>query len=533
MALNTNLLMNIPQVRLDPAAFDSSNVLAKALQIQQAQNQNALAQYQLSSAQRGDVAAQKRLAALQEAGTDPEKISSALLAAGDIEGYTKHQQALATIGKEKAATETSRADLLNKRVDFWNNQLAGVNTPERAATWVKSAAADPAFAGLHTPESIAAELNAIPTDPKALQAWKTAHLNDATALKDSLKPYNLGPGEQRMVGKEVIAKAEAKPEIKEMSNNVDKWLVKIDPVAGTQTEIPNSRVKLSATPGEMLAHQDRVKRLEQEMATGNLTPESIEFAAQMVAQGGQNPITGMGKNAAAMRAQVINRASQIATEGGASAAEGARNVITGKQDISGQTNAIKAFNTGLEGRSVRSFNVAINHLDSLDRLATALGNGDTKAFNAVGQQFAEQTGQPAPTNFDTAKTIVGAEVAKAIAGSNMALKDREEIRDKLSRANSPAQLKGAVRELQNLMGGQLQGLEQQYTSSTGRKDFNAKLTPRAKEVFKSLSGESNAASSQSIGQRPKGVSADWTLMTDKNGARAWVSPDRTQHVEVP
>jgi hypothetical protein len=33
--------------------------------------------------------------------------------------------------------------------------------------------------------------------------------------------------------------------------------------------------------------------------------------------------------------------------------------------------------------------------------------------------------------------------------------------------------------------------------------------------------------------RPKGVGADWTLMTDKNGTKAWVSPDRKQHVEVP
>lgn len=33
--------------------------------------------------------------------------------------------------------------------------------------------------------------------------------------------------------------------------------------------------------------------------------------------------------------------------------------------------------------------------------------------------------------------------------------------------------------------------------------------------------------------RPKGVGNDWTLMTDKNGARAWVSPDRKQVVEVP
>ena len=33
--------------------------------------------------------------------------------------------------------------------------------------------------------------------------------------------------------------------------------------------------------------------------------------------------------------------------------------------------------------------------------------------------------------------------------------------------------------------------------------------------------------------RPKGVGSDWVLMTDKNGVRAWVSPDRKQHVEVP
>jgi hypothetical protein len=32
---------------------------------------------------------------------------------------------------------------------------------------------------------------------------------------------------------------------------------------------------------------------------------------------------------------------------------------------------------------------------------------------------------------------------------------------------------------------------------------------------------------------PKGVGADWTLMADKNGAKAWVSPDRKQIVEVP
>jgi hypothetical protein len=32
--------------------------------------------------------------------------------------------------------------------------------------------------------------------------------------------------------------------------------------------------------------------------------------------------------------------------------------------------------------------------------------------------------------------------------------------------------------------------------------------------------------------RPEGVGADWTLMTDKNNNRAWVSPDRKSFKEV-
>ena len=47
--------------------------------------------------------------------------------------------------------------------------------------------------------------------------------------------------------------------------------------------------------------------------------------------------------------------------------------------------------------------------------ANALQNGNTRLLNTIAQEYAKQTGQAAPTNFEGMKSIVGAEVAKAIS----------------------------------------------------------------------------------------------------------------------
>ena len=159
---------------------------------------------------------------------------------------------------------------------------------------------------------------------------------------------------------------------------------------------------------------------------------------------------------------------------------------------------MRAFSAGMEGRNVRSFNTAINHLDTMDKLATALDNGDIRAFNAVGNEFRKQTGSEAPTNFESAKSIVGGEVAKALTGSNMALADRKEIRDQLASANSPAQLKGVIRTLQELMGGQLSSLRQQYEVGTNRKDFDTRLSGRAKQVISGMEAPAAPAAPSGI-----------------------------------
>ena len=144
--------------------------------------------------------------------------------------------------------------------------------------------------------------------------------------------------------------------------------------------------------------------------------------------------------------------------------------------------AQKDFNTGKLGSTVRSLNVANSHLDTLGQLADALNNNDTQMFNKIGNAYASQTGNAAPTNFDTAKQIVADEVVKAVVGAGGTGADREEASRVINAANSPEQLKGAISTYKTLMQGQLKGLNTQYQAATGKNDFNKYLENPAPAV---------------------------------------------------
>jgi hypothetical protein len=234
-------------------------------------------------------------------------------------------------------------------------------------------------------------------------------------------------------------------------------------------------------------------RLAAELATGTLSPASQELAAQLYLQTGTLPPMGIGKGAAGLKASIMNRASEIASGTGATSEEAATGMVQAKQNVATQTKTLKDFSTGIQGQMVTSFNTAIDHLSTVDKLADALNNGDVRAINSIGNVISKHTGSPAPTNFDAARQIVGAEIQKAIIRAGGTGKEREEAANAFNSANSPSQLKGVIETYKQLLGGQLNSLEMQYTANSGRKDFSSKLSPAAKETVKKLRGEGGAS----------------------------------------
>jgi len=176
------------------------------------------------------------------------------------------------------------------------------------------------------------------------------------------------------------------------------------------------------------------------------------------------------------------------------AQETMRKVMEINPDYNAQNYAISlktrnAFSTGVEGRTTRAFNVAIDHLDTLNDAADALKNNNVKRFNQLAQRIAEETGSSTPTNFDAIKGIVAKEIVKSVVGNASAggQQERQELAVELSRSNSPAQLSGMIGRYQTLMAGQLKGLKKQYESGYGGDDFETRfLLPRSREIYQKM-----------------------------------------------
>jgi hypothetical protein len=210
-------------------------------------------------------------------------------------------------------------------------------------------------------------------------------------------------------------------------------------------------------------HLEETKRHNQ-MVEGD--PAVIEQTAQGIANGTLQPLSGFAL-ARPMGQAVMARVTQI-------------NPAFDPTDFSTKQKAEKDFATGKQGNTVRSFNVALTHLDTLGQLADALHNGNAQLVNKIGNIVSQQTGSPAVTNFNAAKTIVANEIVKAIVGSGGGVEDRDKAQKVVNDANSPAQLKGVIDTYKQLMAGQLHGLRLQYEAATKKNDFDRFLTPQAK-----------------------------------------------------
>lgn len=92
------------------------NVMTQAMQLKSAQNQNALAQYQLGAAQRAETKDVNRMRLLEEAGGDDTAIGNALLKSGDIAGYAAHMKAVDNRRTQKLTQAKTTGDIVSSRL---------------------------------------------------------------------------------------------------------------------------------------------------------------------------------------------------------------------------------------------------------------------------------------------------------------------------------------------------------------------------------------------------------------------------------
>lgn len=243
---------------------------------------------------------------------------------------------------------------------------------------------------------------------------------------------------------------------------------------------------------------DEISRAPKEITTDTLFNEdTIELLANQYLQTGTVPTLGRGKTGEQNRKALYDRVAKKAAEAGFSKdqlGDFMADIQSSKQELRSSSLSLNRFDTGPQGNTVRSLNVAVDHLDTFKDLGEALNTGNVKDINRFKKLLATRYNNPNIASFEVAKSIVSTEVAKAVVGSaNLALADREELANTVNAANSWEELQGAITTAQKLMAGQLEGLQTQYESSLDkntlkRNPFDSYLNERTKEVLRNING---------------------------------------------
>lgn len=142
-----------PSIALGVRGIELQNPLAQfsqMTQLQGAQNQNALAQYQLGAAQRAEAKDVARTNALAIAGTDDNAIGNALLKAGDLKGYAEFQ-------KTRRETQKADVELADAKLKQSRLFLENVSTPEQYIAWHEANHKDPILGPMLAARGVTAE----------------------------------------------------------------------------------------------------------------------------------------------------------------------------------------------------------------------------------------------------------------------------------------------------------------------------------------------------------------------------------------
>lgn len=262
MALDPRISLGVQPMQMpDPLAQ-----YGKIAALQQAQNQNALAQYQLGAAQRADEQAQNRLRLFQEAGGDPGKVANALLRSGDWEGYTK-------LTKGEAETGDLRAKTIAKHMELSKERLSSVRTPEDYLAWHQANHADPVLAAYFQPMGITSESQT----PKIIEQlgqpggfealFKQSALGLDKAMEHTLTSQNLG-GTTQVLSTPKYTLPGTAPKATVVPGSVSQ----VTMAPGEAEKIAISRGQLGVAQGQLGVAQGGLALRQQELEQGATRP---------------------------------------------------------------------------------------------------------------------------------------------------------------------------------------------------------------------------------------------------------------------
>ena len=438
MALvNPNIAMGYRGIELP----NQLGQFAQLSQIQNAQNQNSLAQYQLGAAQRAEAKDIARTNALAGAGTDEGAIASALLKAGDITGYSnflKNQQErkTAALTEKNVQSQIGERDfkLAKDKMKFGWESIGEATTPQAAIEALSNGVSK----GYFDMKTASAEIQKLQNMP--IEQYKQYRLEKVMGLLDAKDKlgFMLPKVERQEAGGQIIS-IQANPAMAGYGLPVQG----MTPIAKTATIAEQTGQKqLGVSQGTLKLAQERFafdktndgqSVTYQQDVNGNIValptkvrPGDVPRGRSVVAPGeGMTPMAGKPSEAAAKETASLNQQNAIvagaldAIKKNPDAFGTARGVAGG---VLGETFGSRAVGETPEETQARSFLFNVVSGVIKERAGTAQSAGEQATLNRF-----------LPTTTDNAD-----ELTAKLKGFQNYLTARESAGKKPGGANPPA-----------------------------------------------------------------------------------------------
>ena len=499
---------------------------AQALQVMQMQHaagQNQVSQMQIQKMKQdaAGIAEFSRRSALLGGPSDPMDIAQAYLAHPDIEmkklglGLMEKAQNIAKYDKMIKDRAAAAATLRPAAMPF--SPFDEINTPQNVAPVTNAL---PAQVGTAPPvtNALPAQVGTAPMSQSALLDQVRAEMADLAPIagphgdpRANLRLKSLEKTEAELVKGRVHTPGSVftMPGVADVVTPAAP-----SPLARMQAErdaLPLNdprRVPLDAAINAAKVTQEqgaeRIKqgaernriaqqRLQEELATGKFTPDTVDFLAETYKQTGNLPALGMGKAAAALRQQVLARAAVLARapatgEAPISAADAAKTVGQNKQEFAGGTAGQRTLGTTL-ANVTSAATEAHNMIPIVEQYAKLVNPTDFPAVNAVGNFVARQGGGESVVGLAASLNALVNAYARAINPKGVAtVSDKNHAREIINSAMSSGQINTALNvmraEMLSAMAAPKQVKESMRQGSTTSTATPAAGKPPLTEIFK-------------------------------------------------
>jgi hypothetical protein len=527
--------------------------------------------YQIKSAQQELTANEQKLAevnALREfLKSNPDLTSSATLnklTTGFGPTGLAYGTKLLEIEKARRAERTAEQKLVDDKTKYFRDALSGVNTPDDARMWTAAIYSDPNLGPVFKGMGVTAEqaIARIPTDPAQFENWKRNAALGATKFAELNKPQffqqDLG-GSRRIIAMPGMGgAAEVVP-----GSAADKTApprYAINPVTGVSELLSSDTVRPAGGQPGAAPLVPGIAPAGQPVVTPTARPPLDMMQAPAFQELVRRGVVSTPQEAAALaQAMSLDAAGKPVNITVPNALAGAPvNAMAGVAP-SGLTPVLqrKYNEQRIEAQFAPIIEYGKQSAQAQVKKDTDLANIAEKAVQSaesanriIGlvQQGNILTGPAANIKLNIARAlnVTGADNSQLISNT-----------EKLIAATGQSTLdaiKGAglgtgqgftdkdLKFLQGVAGGTID-LTKETITELARLQHRAavksaeKWNKRVTEIPENARAAANLSTEPIIippllQSRPAGAGADWTLMNDAKGNRAWVSPDKTKFIEV-